>query len=371
LAHRTNDSHQIAQARLAAIVESSDDAIISKDLNGIITSWNRGAEAIFGYTADEMIGKSVTTLIPPDRIDEEPGILSRIRAGERIDHYETVRRRKDGGLITVSLTVSPIFDANGKVVGASKIARDITNVKEIERVRRHAERMRHIVEAQESERRRIARDLHDHVGQEMTALRLQLEAMRNKSQGSPDIERDIDRLSQIAERMDWDLGFLSWELRPTELEQLGIADALRSFLAEWSRQHGIEAQCECTLPKMTRLSDHLATNIYRIVQEALNNIAKHSEATHVGVRFRRRRDDGLELTIKDNGVGFDPLVVGASKYSGFGLVGMRERAALFGGSLKIDSRPDHGTRLDIEFPQQTFIFSDAARDPPPPAITPK
>jgi len=302
LAYDPDGSHQTAQARLGAIVESSDDAIISKDLNGIITSWNRGAHAIFGYTADEVIGKSVTILIPEDRIDEEPGILSRIRAGERIDHYETVRRRKDGSLITISLTVSPIFDADGKVTGASKIARDTTSIREMERMGRDAERMRHIVDAQESERRRIARDLHDHIGQEMTALRLQLEAMRASFHGSPGIEQQIDGLCQIAERMDWDLGFLSWELRPTELETLGIADALRSFLAEWARQHGIEAKCDCTLPKLTEVSQYLATNIYRIVQEALNNIAKHSEATSVLVTFRRRRQGGLKLIVVDDGV---------------------------------------------------------------------
>jgi PAS domain S-box-containing protein len=121
-----------AEQRLAAIIESSDDAIISKDLNGIITSWNYGAEQIFGYRDKEMIGKPVTVLIPTERHDEEPVILDRIRRGERIEHYETMRRRKDGSLIDISLTVSPIKDAEGKVIGASKIARDITRRKQME-----------------------------------------------------------------------------------------------------------------------------------------------------------------------------------------------------------------------------------------------
>lgn len=116
---------EIAQ-RLAAIVESSDDAILAKDLNGTIISWNLGAERLFGYTADEAIGKPVAMLVPLDRPDEEPTILARIRAGERIDHYETVRQRKDGSLIEISLSVSPIRGPDGKVIGASKIARDIT-----------------------------------------------------------------------------------------------------------------------------------------------------------------------------------------------------------------------------------------------------
>ena len=119
---------QIAQ-RFEAIVEFSNDAIISKDLDGIITTWNPAAERIFGYTSEEIIGMPVTILIPPDRRDEEPGIIERIHRGERVDHYETVRQRKDGSLVDISLTVSPIKDAEGRIIGASKIARDITESK--------------------------------------------------------------------------------------------------------------------------------------------------------------------------------------------------------------------------------------------------
>src|SRR5690606_32577508 len=112
--------------RLAAIVESSDDAIISKDLDGVIVSWNKGAERLYGYAAEEAIGRPVSMLIPEDRPDEMPSILARIRAGEQIEHYETLRRRKDGGVVHVSLSVSPLKDAQGRIVGASKIARDVT-----------------------------------------------------------------------------------------------------------------------------------------------------------------------------------------------------------------------------------------------------
>jgi PAS domain S-box-containing protein len=121
-----------AALRLAAIVESSDDAIVSKDLTGIITSWNSGAEQLFGYTADEAVGQSITMLIPPDRLSEEDVVLTRIRAGQRVDHFETVRWRKDGTLVDVSVTVSPIRDATGAIVGASKIARNISDRKRIE-----------------------------------------------------------------------------------------------------------------------------------------------------------------------------------------------------------------------------------------------
>jgi len=118
-----------AALRFAAIVASSDDAIVSKDLNGIITSWNGGAERIFGYLAEEIIGKSILILIPPDHQKEEETILERIRRGQRIEHYQAVRRRKDGSLIDISLTISPVRNAQGKVIGAAKIARDITEHK--------------------------------------------------------------------------------------------------------------------------------------------------------------------------------------------------------------------------------------------------
>ena len=121
---------------IAAIVESSEDAVLTKDLNGVITSWNHGATRIFGYTAEETIGKPVTILIPAERHDEEPTILGRIRRGERIDHYETIRQRKDGSRIDISLTVSPVKNREGKIVGASKIARDITDRRQAEQQQR-------------------------------------------------------------------------------------------------------------------------------------------------------------------------------------------------------------------------------------------
>ncbi|HKS89039.1 MAG TPA: PAS domain S-box protein, partial [Stellaceae bacterium] len=122
-----------ARARLAAIVESSDDAIVSKNLDGVVTSWNRAAETMFGYRADEMIGRPITVLFPPDRLSEEDMILARLRRGEPVDHFETVRVRKDGSTIEVSLTISPVRNDGGQIIGASKIARDITDRKRADR----------------------------------------------------------------------------------------------------------------------------------------------------------------------------------------------------------------------------------------------
>src|SRR5690349_1689804 len=141
-------SPELAPYWLASLIESADDAIISKTLDGIITSWNIGAQRIFGYTADEVIGKPVTILIPAGHEDEEPAILARLRAGKRIEHYETIRVTKDGKLIDISLTVSPIRGPQGEIVGASKIARDITEQKQARRALDEAsERLREQAEA--------------------------------------------------------------------------------------------------------------------------------------------------------------------------------------------------------------------------------
>jgi len=117
---------------IAAIVESSEDAVVAKNLDGVITSWNHGAERLFGYTAEEAIGNPVTMLIPTERHDEEPTILARIRRGERVEHYETIRQRKDGSIVEISLTISPVRNPEGKIIGASKIARDITERRQAE-----------------------------------------------------------------------------------------------------------------------------------------------------------------------------------------------------------------------------------------------
>jgi PAS domain S-box-containing protein len=144
---------------LSAVVESSDDAIISKSLNGIITSWNKGAERIFGHAAEEVIGQSISILFPPDRLAEEQVILGRLRSGQRVDHYETERIRKDGTLLNVSLTVSAIKDSTGAIIGFSKIVRDITERKLAEKALQEAQHNLSL-HAEELERQVLQRTAH-------------------------------------------------------------------------------------------------------------------------------------------------------------------------------------------------------------------
>jgi PAS domain S-box-containing protein len=352
---------ELELARAAAIVRSSRDAIVGKDLNGTITSWNLGAERLFGYSADEAIGRPISMLIPPDRLNEESRILERLRKGEYIDHFETRRQHKDGTLLDISLTVSPLADANGQIVGASKIARDMTERKQAEVAKRDREIMSRLVEAQEAERHRIARDLHDHLGQQLTALRLKIESIRSNCDGNEPFAKEMETLQTYASRLDMDINYLAWELRPTELDQLGLEDALGSFVREWSKTYGISAEFHGVKSSRPRLHSDTETNLYRIVQEGLNNILKHAAATSVNVLFERRAGQAT-LIIEDNGGGFDPDSNGnnGSGRNGLGLVGMRERTALLGGTMDIESRPGEGTTVFVRIPDDSGIAENGA-----------
>jgi two-component system sensor histidine kinase UhpB len=379
---RRNDE---LRARLAAIVDSSDDAIVSKTLDGVITSWNRGAEQLFGYTAAEAIGQSIFLIIPEDRIAEEHDVLARLRRGEKVDHFDTVRRTKDGRSVHISLTVSPIRDASGHVVGASKVARDIDERvraqellkrahEELEsRVRdrtaelasayealrlemierRHAEQQRvrlltRVVLAEEQERRRIARDLHDQLGQHLTALRLTLEMLKSQPGDRSESRVQIETLEELARQLDRDVAFRVCELRAPELEALGLRVALADHVRNWSKHFGIPAHLHADAWTGDGVPREVETTVYRLAQEALTNVAKHARADRVDIVLERGCTH-LSLIIEDNGKGFDPAGLERSRER-FGLLGMRERAALVGAELQIESTPGGGTTVVVRAP---------------------
>jgi PAS domain S-box-containing protein len=368
--------------QLAAIVDSSDDAIVSKTLEGIIRSWNRGAERVFGYTAAEAVGQSIYLIIPEDRREEEEGVLARLRRGERVDHFETMRRTKDGRLIPISLTVSPIRDRTGRIVGASKVARDISErwlaetalkraheeleerVRErtVELVRANESLLEQIAErqrleeqrlqlltrvalAQEDERRRIARELHDQLGQQLTALRLTLATIKGQSVNRTELRVQVETLEQLALQLDQDIAFRVWELRPDVLETRGLRGALTEYIRNWSKHFGIPVHLHTGASTDDPLPPDLETTMYRLAQEALNNVAKHARARAVDVVLERNAEQ-VSMIIEDNGVGFDRPDAEAS-YRGLGLIGMRERAALVGADVQIESEPGAGTTVIV------------------------
>jgi len=206
--------------------------------------------------------------------------------------------------------------------------------------------LRKLVTAQEDQRARIARDLHDQLGQQLTALRLALERHREGLMADGDVH--LERALALARQVDEAVDFLAWELRPAALDDLGLVAALPRFLDEWSTYHGIPAKFQMTGTLPARLLADAEITFYRVTQEALNNVVKHAHATRVDVVLEARGDSVL-LIIEDDGVGFDPAAADG-KPTGIGLVGMRERSALIGGTLQVESALGKGTTIYLRCP---------------------
>lgn len=357
--------------QFASIVESSDDAIISKDLNGIIASWNTGAERIFGYKAEEVIGKPVNILIPADRQNEEPEILKRIFRGERIDHYDTVRQRKDGSLVDISLTISPIKDLNGVIIGASKIGRDITLRKKAEqelktfasvleqKVRERTQlledqtvRLRQLAveltEVEQKERRRLAEVLHDHLQQYLVAAKMRLGLVERKA-----LDIDKDGLEEARSYIDQAVDAsrqLTAELRPPVLYEGGLSAGLRYLGRKMSDQYTLKVHISAT-GNVEPNSDLIKAMIYQCVQELLFNTVKYAGVKECFVKMLRLQDT-IQVTVEDKGRGFNISKLSSSDKGGFGLFSIRERMKAIGGEFSMTSIPGSGSIFTISVPDK-------------------
>jgi PAS domain S-box-containing protein len=343
---------QQSEERLRLMIESVRDfAIITTDITGKVTGWNPGAELTFGYTSGEILGRSSDILFTPE--DREAGIPQKeiataLATGRAED--ERWHLRKDGSRFFASGVMTMLVD-NGPI-GFVKLARDQTERMRAEAILKQQEILRRLVKSQEDERQRISRDLHDHLGQQMTALRLKLQALRQAEGLSADLQGQVDEVQEQAKRIDADVGFLAFELRPSVLDDLGLPAALENFLREWSANFNIAAEFHVAKLGKRRLLPDIEINVYRIAQEALNNITKHARASSVNMILEQQRSD-LVLIIEDDGVGFDweELVKNVTRSGqGLGIVGMRERAAFVDGQLEIESTPGAGTTLFIRIP---------------------
>jgi PAS domain S-box-containing protein len=351
------------RARLAAIVESSDDAIVSKDLNGIITSWNSGAERLFGYRADEAIGQPITIVIPPDRLDEEPEILRRIRHGERVDHFETVRRRKDGALRDISLTVSPIVDGRGTIVGASKIARDITERRSLERQREAfvgiaAHELRTPVTGIKGYTQLLARRLR-RVGESSAVETLaRLDAQVDRLTSLIDDLLDVTRIEG---------GSLSFRPGPFELNAL-LAEII-DVVQRTSARHRIVSELASPV---TLVGDR--ERIGQVVTNLLTNaIAYSPQSDRVIVRTVLDVED-VVVAVQDFGIGipkvdqprvFDRFyrVNSESRAGhaglGLGLYIAAEFVRRHGGTIWVESETGEGTTISFSLPLGTSTASGA------------
>jgi PAS domain S-box-containing protein len=321
---------------MAEIVASSDDAIIGKDLSGTVTSWNRGAERLFGYRSRDAIGRSILFLIPRDRRQEERTILAKIAAGEHVDHYETVRRRKDGSTVQVSLTVSPIKDAGGRIIGASKIARDISDRIKAEQAIRAAhaallESEKQILSVSEEERRRVGADLHDNLGQQLTAIELLCDSLRADLRPGRKAKSRLRQICLLLQSAVTKTRQLSRGLMPVSVDEVGLSNALRKLVLQMRRGF---VDCEFVCPAEVEIGDNIvASHLFHIAQEALNNAAKHSKASKVVITLLQQNGAVL-LRIEDNGRGFPRLKPAGPSV---GLRIMRHRANVIGATLEAKS----------------------------------
>ena len=380
------DEADRAKNLLAAIVDSSDDAIVSKTLNGIITSWNKAAERMFGHTAEEAIGQSITLIIPPDRRDEETKIIQQLRRGERIDHFETIRMRKDGTLVDLSLTISPVKDGAGRVVGASKVARDITERKRTERALRESEeRLRtlagqlekqvlsrteelehrnaevlqqseqlrelsnRLLQTQDDERRHVARDLHDSAGQIIAALAMNLASMTQHVRKNPMLGKVLDDSQSLVQQLNKEIRTTSYLLHPPLLDENGLPEAIRWYLHGLMERSGLSVDLDIA-DDFGRLPGEMELAIFRVVQECITNIHRHSGSKIAMIRLSRS-EDAVALEIKDEGKGIPPEKLDGirAQRSGVGITGMRERVRHLHGAMQIHSN-GQGTKISVSLP---------------------
>jgi PAS domain S-box-containing protein len=351
-----------ASTQLAAIVESSDDAIVSKNLDGVIKSWNKSAERLFGYTAEEAIGQHITLIIPPDRRYEETTILEKLRRGERVDHFETVRMRRNKTLIDVSLTISPVKDSAGRVTGASKVARDISERRRTVEAQQEAELGSRLLQAQDAERRRIGRELHDGVGQLLAGISMNVSRIaKEKDRLSPASAQTVEEVSDLTAQASAEIRTLSYLLHPPLLDEVGLRSALTWYIDGFAERSKIKVAMDFT-GDLGRLTEDCELSLFRIAQECLTNIHRHSGSFAAFVRVSRTPEK-IEMEIRDEGRGIDQEIqarLNSGASVGVGLRGMKERARLLGGSLTVRSNGG-GTSVLVVLPLAAEVVAKSAR----------
>ena len=344
---------------LGAIVDSSDDAIISKDLDGQITSWNRGAERLYGYTAAEAIGKSIMLVVPEDRQEEEREILARLQRGERVDHFETTRLRKDGGLLSVSLTISPLSNQQGEIIGVSKIARDITERKRAE-----------------NELRRANQDLEQFAYSASHDLQEPLRTIKIYSELLADslgtvVEGEtaefLDFLQGAATRMELLVRDLLAYTQVTKLDAKPEATDANQTLAEALVNLGgaiAESGAAVTFDRLPVLRAH-GTHLRQLFQNLIGNAIKYrsedrTPTVHIGAE---RQDGNWVFTVSDNGIGIPPefkeqifglftRLHNADRYAGtgIGLAICQRIVERYHGRIWVESEPGRGSEFRFTLP---------------------
>ena len=253
----------------------------------------------------------------------------------------------DGTIRYVHSLAHPVFDEANELTEYVGTIIDNTERKRAEEERTHL--LQRLITAQEEERSRLAREMHDQFGQQLSALSLKIAALRRGYGGQAELGEQLDDLDTIARELDRNVDFLVWELRPTALDDLGLVVALSNYVQTWAKHFGVEAELHTNGMEKDRLTNEVETVLYRVTQEALTNAAKHAGAEDVSILLERH-PDYVSLIVEDDGVGFEVEQTLSTLQKGFGLAGMRERAALVGGTLEIESSPGQGVTIRVSIP---------------------
>jgi PAS domain S-box-containing protein len=344
-----------SEERLTLAFEGAQEGVYDWNLETGAVVYSKHWKRMLGYD-DHEIEPHVSAferLIHPDDLARATRVNTDMSRGDKPYETEFRLRHKDGHYVHVLSRGYPVRrEPGGPVVRIVGTHFDLTERKQAEetRERERAERARtellgRMVFAQEDERRRIAREMHDQFGEQLTALGLRIRMLKDAAAGRNDLSAQIAALEEVAQQLDRDVDHLVWELRPTALDDLGLRAALSNYIQDWSLRVRVPAELHTAGLTTERLASEIETTLYRIAQEALNNIAKHARASQVEIILERRADH-VSLIVEDDGVGFEASEMNGDR-RGFGLLGMQERAALVGATLQIESAPGEGTTIFV------------------------
>jgi PAS domain S-box-containing protein len=329
---------------MAMIIEQMEDAVIWSDLAGRIVGWNNGAEKMLGYNRGDVIGGSTLAITPADEQGSAIEVKRRVRLGESVHHREVVRVAKDGRRIPVLLSVFPLRNEAGSIIGSAAILRDRTDQRRAEsRMRQLSQRL---LGAQDEERRRIARELHDSTAQLLVALSINMNRLRADPavMASPGNSQLMAESFQLVERATLELRTQSYLLHPPLLEERGVTAALRFFIDGFTERSGINVEFRAAR-QIGRLDPLVELTLFRIVQEALGNVHRHSQSPAAEVVVALE-GGSVALQVRDFGCG---LPADPGELRGVGIAGMRERVAQLGGSFGLEPAQP-GVKLIVTLP---------------------
>jgi two-component system, NarL family, sensor histidine kinase UhpB len=357
--------------RLALIAQQTADAVMIHDLQGNISFWNAAAQKIFGYAPEDIIGKSASTLIPKGQETDLAQNMRAINDRRNVENHDTQRMARDGRIVDVSISAAPLIDPQtNEVIGDICSMRDITERKQAESAMRKAElaenkleenrQITHLIQRHiEDERRSLARELHDELGQYVTAIKTFAFSIASKTkEKAPEVEASAQTIMAAANHIYDGMHNIIRQLRPGSLDNLGLTETLKDTINNVQKQQpNLRIKLDLS-GQLNELGESLNINIYRIVQECINNAIKHADAKNIEVKLATTKTGALQLTIKDDGRGMDINNVDQTNH--FGLLGMRERVQGFKGSFNVDSEPNaksanKGTTIYINIPQAVIF----------------